>query len=152
MIHIDYQGGAHGNYLEFVCNKMANLTVGTPFNSLGASHAKQYTGKKLFYADHYSTTFIPFEFKKIISIQIEVEELLNYVKAPDFPTGGIIYGYEGVREALTTGRGRIVIRAKAEIEESNGREQIIITEIPYQVKQHQIENYVRKELVKFGFL
>jgi DNA gyrase subunit A len=67
--------------------------------------------------------------------EIEVEELLNYVKAPDFPTGGIIYGYEGVRDALTTGRGRIVIRAKAEIEESNGKEQIIITEIPYQVNK-----------------
>ncbi len=70
--------------------------------------------------------------------EIDVEELLNYVKAPDFPTGGIIYGYEGVREALTTGRGRIVIRAKAEIEESNGREQIIITEIPYQVNKSEL--------------
>ncbi len=69
---------------------------------------------------------------------IEVEELLNFVKAPDFPTGGIIYGYEGVRDALTTGRGRIVIRAKAEIEESNGREQIIITEIPYQVNKSEL--------------
>lgn len=69
---------------------------------------------------------------------IEVEELLNFVKAPDFPTGGIIYGYEGVREALTTGRGRIVIRAKAEIEENNGREQIIITEIPYQVNKSEL--------------
>ncbi|MFN5418632.1 MAG: DNA gyrase subunit A [Flavobacteriia bacterium] len=67
--------------------------------------------------------------------EIEVEELLNYIKAPDFPTGGIIYGYEGVREALLTGRGRIVMRAKAEIEESNGREQIIVTEIPYQVNK-----------------
>jgi DNA gyrase subunit A len=69
---------------------------------------------------------------------IEVEELLNYVKAPDFPTGGIIYGYEGVREALLTGRGRVVIRAKAEIEESNGREQIIVTEIPYQVNKSDL--------------
>ena len=67
--------------------------------------------------------------------EIEVEELLNYIKAPDFPTGGIIYGYEGVREALLTGRGRVVMRAKAEIEESNGREQIIVTEIPYQVNK-----------------
>jgi DNA gyrase subunit A len=66
---------------------------------------------------------------------IEVEELLKFVKAPDFPTGGIIYGYEGVREALLTGRGRIVMRAKAEIEEYNGREQIIVTEIPYQVNK-----------------
>lgn len=69
---------------------------------------------------------------------IEVEELLDYVKAPDFPTGGIIYGYEGVREALTTGRGRIVIRAKAEIEEVGGREQIIVTEIPYQVNKAEL--------------
>jgi DNA gyrase subunit A len=66
---------------------------------------------------------------------IEIEELIKYVKAPDFPTGGIIYGYEGVREALLTGRGRIVMRAKAEIEEANGREQIIVTEIPYQVNK-----------------
>ncbi len=70
--------------------------------------------------------------------EIEVEELLNYVKAPDFPTGGIIYGYEGVRDALTTGKGRIVMRAKAEIEEVNGREQIIITEIPYQVNKSEM--------------
>jgi DNA gyrase subunit A len=70
--------------------------------------------------------------------EIEVEELLNYVKAPDFPTGGIIYGYEGVREAFLTGRGRIIIRAKAEIEESNGREQIIVTEIPYQVNKAEL--------------
>ena len=67
--------------------------------------------------------------------EIDIEELIKFVKAPDFPTGGIIYGYEGVREALLTGRGRIVMRAKAEIEEYNGREQIIVTEIPYQVNK-----------------
>lgn len=66
---------------------------------------------------------------------IEIEDLIKYVKAPDFPTGGIIYGYEGVREALLTGRGRIVMRAKAEIEEYNGREQIVVTEIPYQINK-----------------
>ena len=67
---------------------------------------------------------------------IEPEELLQYVKAPDFPTGGIIYGYEGARDALLTGRGRIVMRAKAEIEEDkNGKEVIIVTEIPYQVNK-----------------
>ncbi len=70
--------------------------------------------------------------------EIEDEELLQYVKAPDFPTGGIIYGYEGAREALLTGRGRIVIRAKAEIEEHNGREQIIVTEIPYMVNKAEM--------------
>ena len=66
---------------------------------------------------------------------IEVEELLTHVKAPDFPTGGIIYGYEGVRDALTTGKGRVVMRGKAEIEDVNGRETIIVTEIPYQVNK-----------------
>lgn len=66
---------------------------------------------------------------------IDIEDLIKHVKAPDFPTGGIIYGYEGVREALLTGRGRIVMRAKAEIEENNGREQIVVTEIPYQINK-----------------
>ena len=67
---------------------------------------------------------------------IEDEELLKYVKAPDFPTGGIIYGYEGVRNAFLTGKGRIVMRGKAEIEEnSSGKEQIIVTEIPYQANK-----------------
>lgn len=69
---------------------------------------------------------------------IEIEDLLEFVKAPDFPTGGIIYGYEGVREAFLTGRGRIVMRGKAEIEEENGREQIIVTEIPYQVNKAEM--------------
>ncbi|MBN97390.1 MAG: DNA gyrase subunit A, partial [Flavobacteriaceae bacterium] len=66
---------------------------------------------------------------------IEIEELIQYVKAPDFPTGGIIYGYDGVKEAFETGRGRIVMRAKANIEEVNGRECIIVNEIPYQVNK-----------------
>jgi DNA gyrase subunit A len=64
---------------------------------------------------------------------IEIEELMQHVKAPDFPTGGTIYGYEGVRNAFLTGRGRIVMRAKANFEEVNGRECIIVTELPYQV-------------------
>ncbi|KIX20388.1 DNA gyrase subunit A [Flavobacterium sp. 316] len=66
---------------------------------------------------------------------IEIDELMQHVKAPDFPTGGVIYGYEGVREAFKTGRGRIVMRAKAGFEESNNREAIIVTEIPYQVNK-----------------
>jgi DNA gyrase subunit A len=67
---------------------------------------------------------------------ISCEALIQYVKAPDFPTGGIIYGYEGVRDALLTGRGRIVIRAKANIEVlDNGRERIIVTEIPFLVNK-----------------
>jgi len=66
---------------------------------------------------------------------IEIEGLMEYIKAPDFPTGGTIYGYEGVREAFKTGRGRVVMRAKANIEEVDGRECIIVTEIPYLVNK-----------------
>ena len=66
---------------------------------------------------------------------IEIDVLMQHVKAPDFPTGGIIYGYDGVKEAFETGRGRIVMRAKANIEEVNGRECIIVNEIPYQVNK-----------------
>ncbi len=66
---------------------------------------------------------------------IDIDGLMQYVKAPDFPTGGIIHGYDGVKEAFHTGRGRVVIRGKAEIEEVNGRESIIVTEIPYQVNK-----------------
>ena len=70
---------------------------------------------------------------------IEVSELAKYVKAPDFPTGGIIYGYEGVRETLETGRGRIVMRARTEIEHTHsGRECIVVTEIPYQVNKAEM--------------
>ncbi len=66
---------------------------------------------------------------------IEISELINHIKAPDFPTGGIIYGYDGVKEAFETGRGRVVIRGKAVFEEVNGRECIIVTEIPYLVNK-----------------
>ena len=66
---------------------------------------------------------------------IEVSELMQHIKAPDFPTGGIIYGYEGVKAAFETGRGRIVIRGKVRFEEYNGREQIIVEEIPYMVNK-----------------
>jgi len=66
---------------------------------------------------------------------IEVEELMEHIKAPDFPTGGLIYGYDGVRDAFKTGRGKVVIRGKAIIEEVNGRESIIVSEIPYQVNK-----------------
>ncbi|MDO6761572.1 DNA gyrase subunit A [Tamlana sp. 2_MG-2023] len=66
---------------------------------------------------------------------IEIDELITHIKAPDFPTGGTIYGYDGVKEAFHTGRGRIVMRAKTNIEEVNGRECIIVNEIPYQVNK-----------------
>jgi len=71
----------------------------------------------------------------IENTDIEIDELITHVKAPDFPTGGTIYGYDGVREAFKTGRGRIVIRGKAVIEEVDGKESIIVTEIPYQVNK-----------------
>jgi DNA gyrase subunit A len=70
--------------------------------------------------------------------EITIDELITYVKAPDFPTGGIIYGYEGVKEAFHTGRGRVVLRAKADIQEVDGRECIIVTEIPYQVNKAEM--------------
>ncbi|MEX0272956.1 MAG: DNA topoisomerase (ATP-hydrolyzing), partial [Flavobacteriaceae bacterium] len=66
---------------------------------------------------------------------IEIDELITHIKAPDFPTGGIIYGYDGVREAFHTGRGRVVMRAKATFEEVQGKECIVVTEIPYQVNK-----------------
>src|SRR5690625_4873597 len=67
---------------------------------------------------------------------ISIEELMNHIKAPDFPTGGIIYGVEGVKKAMETGRGRVVVRGVVDIEaQSNGREKIIIKEVPYQVSR-----------------
>lgn len=86
-------------------------------------------------APHNLTEVIDGTLAYIDNTDIEIDELMNHIKAPDFPTGGIIYGYEGVREAFKTGRGRIVIRAKANFEEINGRETIIVTEIPYQVNK-----------------
>ena len=75
---------------------------------------------------------------------MEVDDLMHYIKAPDFPTGGIIYGYQGVRDAFETGRGRIVVRAKAEIETEGEHDKIVVTEIPYNVnKQELIENIAR---------
>ena len=70
--------------------------------------------------------------------EISIEDLIQTIKAPDFPTGGIIYGYDGVREAFLTGRGRVVLRGKANIEEINGRECIIVDEIPYQVNKAEM--------------
>jgi len=89
-------------------------------------------------APHNLTEVINGTLAYIDNHDIEVDELINHIKAPDFPTGGVIYGYEGVREAFKTGRGRIVIRAKANFEEVNGRECIIVTEIPYQVNKAEM--------------
>jgi len=66
---------------------------------------------------------------------IDIDELMTHIKAPDFPTGGIIYGYEGVKEAFHTGRGRVVVRAKARFEEIQGKDCIIVSEIPYQINK-----------------
>ena len=82
---------------------------------------------------------------------ITIDELMEYIKAPDFPTGGIIYGYDGVKEAFKTGRGRVVIRAKAHFEEVNGRDCIVVTEVPYQVNPETMREQT-SNLVKEGKL
>ncbi|SFT21284.1 DNA gyrase subunit A [Mucilaginibacter polytrichastri] len=87
-------------------------------------------------APHNLTEVVTATIAYIDNRDAEVGELMQYIKGPDFPTGGIIYGVEGAREAFETGRGRIVIRARAEIEIYNGdRERIIVTEVPYQVNK-----------------
>jgi len=89
-------------------------------------------------APHNLTEVISGTLAYIDNPEIEIDELMNHIKAPDFPTGGVIYGYEGVREAFKTGRGRIVMRAKANFEEVDGREAIIVSEIPYQVNKAEM--------------
>ncbi|MBR3577014.1 MAG: DNA gyrase subunit A, partial [Clostridia bacterium] len=79
--------------------------------------------------------------------EIDVEGLMEYVKGPDFPTGGIVYGVSGIRAAYKTGRGKIIVRAKAEIEEHGNKEQIIVTEIPYVVNKKRLIEHIA-ELVK----
>jgi DNA gyrase subunit A len=69
---------------------------------------------------------------------ISIEELMQHIKAPDFPTGGTIYGYDGVKEAFETGRGRVMMRGKAEVQEVQGKEAIVVTEIPYQVNKAEM--------------
>lgn len=89
-------------------------------------------------APHNLTEVIDGTLAYIDNHDIEIDELITHIKAPDFPTGGVIYGYEGVREAFKTGRGRIVMRAKVNFEEVDGRESIIVTEIPYQVNKAEM--------------
>jgi DNA gyrase subunit A len=87
-------------------------------------------------APHNLTEVINGTIAYIDNRDITIPELMEHIKAPDFPTGGTIYGYDGVRDAFETGRGRVMMRAKAEFEETkSGREQIIVTEIPYQVNK-----------------
>ena len=81
---------------------------------------------------------------------ITIEELMGYIKGPDFPTGGVIMGLSGIRSAYATGKGRIIVRAKAEIEElESGRSRIVVTELPYQVNKARLEKYIN-ELVRDG--
>ena len=87
---------------------------------------------------HNLTEVVDGTIQYIDNNEITIEELIQTIKAPDFPTGGTIYGYEGVKEAFMTGRGRVVIRAKANIEEVNGKECIIVNEIPYQVNKAEM--------------
>lgn len=89
-------------------------------------------------APHNITEVIQATTAYIDNNEITIAELMKYVKAPDFPTGAIIYGYNGVQDAFETGRGRIVMRAKAEIETIKDREIIVVTEIPYQVNKAQM--------------
>ncbi len=90
-------------------------------------------------APHNLTEVIDGTIAYIDKREISIEELMEYIKAPDFPTGGTIYGYEGVKNAFETGKGRIVMRGKAEFDVTKtGKEQIVITEVPYQVSPSQI--------------
>ena len=82
---------------------------------------------------------------------ITIDELMEYIKAPDFPTGGIIYGYDGVREAFKTGRGRVIVRTKTHFEEINNRDYIVVTEVPYQVNPETMREQT-SNLVKEGKL
>lgn len=90
-------------------------------------------------APHNLTEVVDATIAYIDNNDIEISELIKYIKAPDFPTGGIIYGYNGVKEAFETGRGRVVVRSKVEIEtDAQGREKIIVNEIPYMVNKVEL--------------
>ena len=89
-------------------------------------------------APHNLTEIINGVLAYIDDNSIDVDGLMKHIKAPDFPTGGTIYGYEGVKEAFHTGRGRVVMRSKASIEPINNRERIVVTEIPYQINKAEM--------------
>ena len=99
-------------------------------------------------APHNLTEVVNGTLAYIQNRDIEIDELMQHVKAPDFPTGGIIYGYDGVKDAFHTGRGRIVMRAKAIIEEVKGRECIIVTEIPYQVSKGKLIEKIAQLIIE----
>ncbi|MCG2459754.1 DNA gyrase subunit A [Flavobacteriaceae bacterium F89] len=86
-------------------------------------------------APHNLTEVVDGTIAYIDNPDIEIDEIITHIKAPDFPTGGVIYGYDGVKEAFHTGRGRVVIRARTSFEEIQGKECIVVTEIPYQVNK-----------------
>ena len=102
-------------------------------------------------APHNLTEVVDGTIAYIDNNEITIEELMQHVKAPDFPTGGIIYGYSGVKDAFETGRGRIIMRAKTRMEEVQGRDCIIVDEIPYQVNKANMIAYTA-ELIKDGKL
>ena len=87
---------------------------------------------------HNLTEVVDGTIRYIDNQEITIEELIQTIKAPDFPTGGTIYGYDGVKEAPMTGRGRVVMRGNANIEMVNDRECIVVTEIPYQVNKAEM--------------
>ena len=89
-------------------------------------------------APHNLTEVVDGTLAYIDNNDIEIDEIMQHIKAPDFPTGGIIYGHEGVKEAYKTGRGRVIMRAKANFEEVDGKECIVVTEIPYQVNKAEM--------------
>lgn len=89
-------------------------------------------------APHNLTEVIDATIAYIDNREIDIAGLMKFIKAPDFPTGGIIYGYEGVKEAMETGRGRVVMRARAVIEQVGDRERIVVTEVPYQVNKAEM--------------
>ncbi|MDE5627419.1 MAG: DNA gyrase subunit A, partial [Candidatus Amulumruptor sp.] len=93
-------------------------------------------------APHNLTECINASVALIDDPDMSIAELMEYVKAPDFPTGGTIYGYQGVKDAFETGRGRILIRAKAEIEQEANHENIIVHEIPYGVNKAELIKYI----------
>ncbi len=93
-------------------------------------------------APHNLTESINASIALLENPELSIDDLMQHIKAPDFPTGGIIYGYNGVRDAFMTGRGRIIIRAKAEIETEANHENIIVTEIPYNVNKALLISYI----------
>jgi len=106
---------------NLLINGSSGIAVGMATNILPHNLTEVVNGTLAYIDDH----------------EITIEELMNHIKAPDFPTGGIIYGYEGVKEGFESGRGRVVVRGKADFEfaDGNARDKIIITEIPYQVNK-----------------